>query len=543
MDGPIVDRMPRSTTLGALVLNHHDLLFASSPRSGDARAHDLLAQALAAAGGDGWIAVQGLRMSGTIAAGGLSGPYEQWVCLRTGRFLTRYSLGPAQVLRGFDGQVAWQRAAGGEVAVQDSAASRQLAVTESFLLARRYWLASHQACACSSLGERVEQGVGHDLVQMQPENGLPVELWFDRASHRLTRTVHNAHGMAMAKRYEDHRDVDGLAIPFRTVTGTGDARRDVVVQLSGVEVNPALPEESFDVPIQAFDDVAFIDGGHECSVPIEMAQNHVYVRVTIAGEDFQFMLDTGGVNLLTPEAAARASLQVEGALEARGPGESAVDAGFVHVEHLRIGDGLTMTGQLMRVMPLTGLEQADGHRCDGLLGHELFRRLVVTIDPADQRVTFTRPDAFRPPAQAHQLPLTFYAHIPTVSAMLDDLPGQFWVDTGNRNALTLWRPFVRAHGLDVRYGAGEETVIGWGVGGAVRGSFARAGRLELGGHVVEEPVLTLPTADTGPTATQGVAGNIGGDILRRFSCSFDYSRRALHLARIELRRPSLPSAS
>ncbi|WP_124540097.1 aspartyl protease family protein [Piscinibacter terrae] len=477
-------------------------------------------------------------MAGTIAAGGLSGPYEQWVCMRTGRFLTRYTLGPAPVLRGFDGQVAWQCGAGGEVAVQDSAAARQMAVTESFLLARGYWLAPHECSACAPSGEGI---AGHELVQVHTTNGLPVQLWFDRAGSRLARTLQDVHGLEMAKRYEDHRDVGGLGIPFRIVTGTGDARRDVVVQLSIVELDPAWPEDSFDVPRQSIDDVAFIDGGSECSVPFEVAHNHVYLRVTLGGQDFQFLLDTGGVNLLTPETAARAGLQIEGALEARGPGEASVDAGFVRVDEFCIGDRLTMKHQLMRVLPLSGLEQADGHQCDGLLGHELFKRLVVTIDHAERRVTLTRPDAFHPPAHAHRLPLTFYAHIPTVNAMLDELPGQFWVDTGNRNALTLWRPFVQAHGLDDRYGAGDETVIGWGVGGAVRGRIACAGRLDLGGLIVEEPLLTLPSADSGPTATQGVAGNIGGDILRRYSCSFDYSRRTMHLASIELRTSSLPS--
>jgi S1-C subfamily serine protease len=43
-------------------------------------------------------------------------------------------------------------------------------------------------------------------------------------------------------------------------------------------------------------------------------------------------------------------------------------------------------------------------------------------------------------------------------------------------------------------------------------------------------VLRLPVDNGGALAIRHVAGNIGGEILRRFTVSFDYARRVVHLS-------------
>ena len=102
--------------------------------------------------------------------------------------------------------------------------------------------------------------------------------------------------------------------------------------------------------------------------------------------------------------------------------------------------------------------------------------------------------------------------------------------TGNRNELTLWTPFVEAHPRRDVYGAGAETTIGHGVGGTVLGRVSRAQRLVLGPLAIEAPVVTVPSRRDGITAMRGVAGNIGGGLLRRFVVSFDYAGGVVHLA-------------
>ena len=83
----------------------------------------LLARTLAAAGGTAWARVRTLHVEGRMRAGGLDGPYEQWLALETGCHAMSLTLGPATMAGGFDGVHAWQRGPNGEVVVQDAEVS------------------------------------------------------------------------------------------------------------------------------------------------------------------------------------------------------------------------------------------------------------------------------------------------------------------------------------------------------------------------------------------------------------------------------------
>lgn len=55
--------------------------------------------------------------------------------------------------------------------------------------------------------------------------------------------------------------------------------------------------------------------------PFTLAAEHIYVDVEINGQGpFHFILDTGAVNVLTPETASRLNLALERKVEAVGTG-------------------------------------------------------------------------------------------------------------------------------------------------------------------------------------------------------------------------------
>jgi len=490
----------------------------------------ILARALAAAGGPAWAHTRSLHLAGRVTAGGLSGPAEQWVDLVGARYATRLELGPAAMAAGFDGTVAWQRSANGEVVVQDAEAARRAAATDAWLHARGWWFAERHPAAFEALGRREADGRAFDVVRCTPAGGQDVALWFDAATHRLDRLVQEQLGRLATRRFDDWRAVEGLWLPFRVRSGNGDPRFDRVTEFESVQVDAPPPPGVFELPAQSFTDVAFAGGASSARIPVTVANHHVFVPVTLDGHALRFLLDTGGVNLVAEATARRIGLASIGAMEARGPGERSVGSGFARVERLDIGGTVALERQLLRVIDLPGFDAVEGVRVDGVLGVELFKRLVVQIDYAGATLTLSASATFTTPPSTHALPLTFFGHFPGVAASLDGVEGQFWLDTGNRGGLVLHAPFVAAHGLDRRYRTSAETTIGWGIGGRVLGRVARGGRLALGALAVDAPVLRLPAAHDGPLAMRHVAGNIGGEILSRFVVTFDYARRVVHLA-------------
>jgi hypothetical protein len=437
---------------------------------------------------------------GSVRAGGLSGPHDQWVDLVTARFAARMSLGPATLAFGHDGVEAWQRGANGEVVLQDSEAGRRAAATDAWIHARGWWFPARHAATVESLGRREVEGLAFDVLRCVPVGGQAVELWFDASTHRLARLMQEVLGKPSTRRFEDHREVAGLWLPHRVATGNGDPRFDRVTEFATITLGETPPDRAFDVPGQVFGDVVFIDGGALARMPIEIRDNHVFVGVEVDGHPLRFLLDTGGVNLVATAAARRIGLASLGAIEARGPGEQSVASGFARVARLVVG------------------------------GVELFKRLVVQVDYARHELVLADSATFVAPPAAQSSPITFFGHFPGIAGAIDGVAGQFWLDTGNRGGLLLLAPFVEANGFAGRHAASATTTIGWGIGGRAEGRLARGGRLVIGDVVVDAPVLRLPSGSDGALAIRHVAGNIGGEILRRFVVTFDYARRVVHLA-------------
>ena len=489
----------------------------------------ILACSLAAAGGAAWARVRTLHLEGSVRAGGLSGPCDQWIDLATARFATRLSLGPATMAVGHDGLQAWQRGANGEVVVQDSEAGRRAAATDAWINARGWWFPARHAAAVESLGRREVDGRTFDVLRCVPAGGQWVELWFDVSTRLLARLVQEVLGKPSVRRFEDHREVDGLRLPFRVATANGDPRFDRVTEFATIALDEAPPQAVFDVPGQVFGDVAFTNGGTSARLPMAIHNNHVFVGVEVDGHPLRFMLDTGGVNLVATAAARRIGLASLGAIEARGPGDKSVASGFARAERIVIGGAVVLVRQLLRVLDMPGFDDVEGVQVDGVLGVELFKRLVVQIDYARRELLLADSPSFVAPPAAHSSAITFFGHFPGIAGEIDGVAGQFWLDTGNRGGLVLLVPFVEANGLHERYAASAPTTIGWGIGGRAEGRLARGGRLVLGDVVVEAPVLRLPADNGGALAMRHVAGNIGGEILRRFVVTFDYARRVVHL--------------
>jgi hypothetical protein len=196
------------------------------------------------------------------------------------------------------------------------------------------------------------------------------------------------------------------------------------------------------------------------------------------------------------------------------------------VGKVQIGDAV-ISDQVFFVLDLASLASAEGVPQSGLIGYEVFKRFVTRVDYEKSLLTLTLPSAFAYKGDGIAVPFKFNGHTPQVEGDLDGIRGLFDIDTGSRSALSVLKPFWEKHGLEARFGARLEAVTGWGVGGAARARLARAGVLRLGGVVIERPVTELSTQTKGSFTDTYVAGNVGGEILKRFNLILDYTKQTL----------------
>jgi hypothetical protein len=489
---------------------------------------DLALRSRAAAGGDGWLAVVAVASSGTVATGGLDGRLESLERLADGHSVARFDLGPVRAAQGFDGRAAWSQDPGGEVAAQDSPDAVAQARSEAWIAARGYWFPDRLG-ARWGVPRRVErEGRALLEVAVQPEGGLPVQLAYDAVTGLPARAQLGSGQGRLGLAWSDWREVEGLRQPFHVVSERGAevAERTVVV-LERVTTVGAAEDAAFAPPAMAAR--ASLAGPEGTGrIRVRVVNNHLLARADIDGHAATVIVDTGGANVLTPEAARRFGLAAAGKLAGRGVGSARVDVALAPARRLRLGD-LDYRDPTFYVMDLGRLAEFEGEPIDGIVGHEMFRRFAVTIDYGQGELRLSTPERFVAPAGATRLALRFSDRTPLIEGELDGLPVTISVDTGSRSTFTVHGPFAREHALAERYRAAPASVSGWGVGGAALGREIVAGRLRLGNLELREVPGQLFAGERGAFMEPGIGLNLGGGVLRRFVVAFDYAGGAMYL--------------
>jgi hypothetical protein len=166
------------------------------------------------------------------------------------------------------------------------------------------------------------------------------------------------------------------------------------------------------------------------------------------------------------------------------------------------------------------------------LGREFFASLVLTIDYANATLTLTNPSVFEAAPGAQALPMTMrQGAFPNVEASVDGATGSFDIDAGSANGLLLTKAFSDAHGIRGEMTKTVAVDAGHGVGGALGGVAGRVSTFTLGDAKFDNPVAIVTDAKGGAFATPGLGGNIGYDVLHRFTLTIDVPGRMLYLTR------------
>ncbi|HEX5122978.1 MAG TPA: PDZ domain-containing protein, partial [Rhodanobacteraceae bacterium] len=221
-----------------------------------------------------------------------------------------------------------------------------------------------------------------------------------------------------------------------------------------------------------------------------------------------------------------------------GAGEGHSTTGFVHYDEIAIG-GVRLRDQTGFATEIYD-KSIEGIPVDGMIGYELLRRMVTTIDYGRNTITFTDPSRFTPGGDLGvAVPFEFYDHLPNVAGTIGDLPATFDIDTGSRTEIDVTSPFVAQHGLRARFPKGTLAVTGWGVGGPARDYMVRLPSLKLGRVEVDHIAAGLSDAKGGSISDPNYDGNVGSALLKRFVVTFDYAHQVMYLRRIEPTPPDV----
>ena len=276
------------------------------------------------------------------------------------------------------------------------------------------------------------------------------------------------------------------------------------------------------------------------NIPVQVQRNLLVVSAHINGRGpFNFLLDTGVSTSILTSTTLADSLGLCHGEQLRIVGAGGGDTGLLAYQ--TDGVRISMPGVVAPSMSwvvladnLLDLSGFVGTRIHGIIGSELFRSFVVTLAVEEERIELARPAAYRAPRGRRwaSLPLSLERNKAYLTApvQLNDtltLPLKLVLDTGASHALSLELDSdPRLVGPTQRL----PTDLGRGLSGIVRGYLGRVPKLRLGRYELRSVLTSYPDAgDVHHRIDVPRNGNIGYELLKRFTTVIDYPHRRLLL--------------
>ncbi|AWV97363.1 aspartyl protease family protein [Arcticibacterium luteifluviistationis] len=291
-----------------------------------------------------------------------------------------------------------------------------------------------------------------------------------------------------------------------------------------------------------------INGGKKFySIPFKVYSNLIVVPVVLDDSDtLNFILDTGvsSIFITEPSVAEKLGLEYVREVAIYGAGEGESLLAKVSIDHeFKLGK---ITGYRQNVVVLSEdilhLSEFMGVPIHGIFGHSLFENFVVTIDFSNFVMTVRQVDGFKfrrrygdkyPIVVTESKPYTDAIRITeggnperTVRMVIDTGAGHALLLNSEEGHIQLPEKVIRAN-------------LGRGLNGEIFGNIGRIPKVSIGKYELNNVIASFPDSLAFsmkfPPTDDNRQGSIGGEFLRRFKVTLNYSEGYMALKPIRKR--------
>lgn len=354
-----------------------------------------------------------------------------------------------------------------------------------------------------------------------PDGRLRLRLDVDPVTKHPRRLTWASHLEVLVWDYSDFRRVGDRNIPGRIVHRAG-AMPPFHWELESASIAPV---ELTDVaPPPPPDDVRF---DLHISPRLELRKaptGHLFVRPRLNGRELGwFFVDSGAAeSVLSARAADALGLAALGSVGVASV-EKTEPGRIWRADSLTLGP-VTLRSPWFVEFDLAPFEAAFQFPVDGIIGHNLFARVLVEFEPGGSALRLHDPAAWTGAAEFVWYPLTLHQNIPCIQTRFEgERKAMFRLDYGAAGGSFANVLFHSPATAEPGFMDGRKTTPL-----AIPGLDAVEGQLrwfELGGRRFEELPVAFSRDTRGPQADPWIAGNIGAGLLHRFRVVLDLPGR------------------
>ncbi|MBC8145887.1 MAG: aspartyl protease family protein, partial [bacterium] len=492
----------------------------SSDKYQDKSVRDIIENVLGRIDPDGiWRAIRFMRHAGTYTTDVESGSYTYILDLHTRRSCYTATSETQTWAFGCDHAVEWNRYESGSVSVHRHPgrlrkSSFRTAMFElQFLFMRDEFDVSVVDTADNiRLAVRPRHPSADDLTKSECVVVIDPNTWL------VTELINPGSIDEEVLFMSDWRDCGGWWYPFvsRSEYRSGSEMQSSIEVL---EVVPSIDDDEFAHPPTIPGYASFET---PCSIPVTMPHNHMHVPVILGGVERDFILDTGAArSLVAREIAEQLDGIMHGEVMSEGMG-GLHSMRIVELPELRFGTAVYRNCSVS-CTDLTSIRYGLP-TVDGIIGQDILRDFVVTIDVAKNVVTLSELPRESPPIDDNAIRLDENACPVEVNGVM----GLATIDTG-AFLPTLHTWFAReALASDVASAPAGMANFGIGPRGSATADVV-CREIRLGIHSLTNVPARASVAESGPMSRRERLGNIGGMIWSRFRMTLDLANECMWL--------------
>jgi len=322
--------------------------------------------------------------------------------------------------------------------------------------------------------------------------------------------------------FTDYKKYGGLNLPSSVIRKGGDSNLKMAFKTG---VRRARTDSSF-APPKPDPKASSYDWNIKPEVELKRIGGYMFVKPKLNGKDEGwFFFDTGAdVMVIDPKVAAKF---------VKGPIGSDSTAGVVGTLKTDVFKGIDfelgpvkLNGATFIGLDTEPFTKAFGIPVAGVVGYDFMSRVMISIDPKKDTISFYAPGSFSLPNGVNWTTFVFNSNVPSVKCKFEgDRVGQFNLDTGSGSTVDFCSPAVeKLKLLDNRKVTSSMT---GGAGGASESKFGKIDWFDFLGKRFDKPAAGFQITKKGVFASPFFDGNIGMGFMGKVQMVFDYANRRL----------------